>query len=462
VLHDITERKEAERALRVSEQRFTAVFEAAQDAIFVKDCETRYTHINPAMLSALGLQSSDLTGKTDTEVFGSNEALYLKDLDDRVLKGQVITATYSITLKDRLKSFECVRVPLKDAGGDIIGLCGIARDVTEFLSWQRKDAANHNEYLSRAMRETFAKLSRVAGTDAVVILLGESGSGKDYLARYLHNLSPRAHGPFFAINCAALPSDIAESELFGHESGAFTGATTRKRGLVELAEGGSLLLNEIGELPARIQAKLLSFLDTRSFIRVGGEKHISVSVRLIAATNRDLEKEVRDGTFRADLFHRLNVFSIRVPSLRERREDIPLLVRKMLHSLSAKMGLPFGPEVAPEAMAGLTAYNWPGNVRELQNVLERALILSNKRRITSADVGLGETRTVRPTSATDAYLTVSLDEYGSMPRVLEETKRFLVNHGLHRSGGNIKDAADLLGITRDSLVHHMKALSIRR
>jgi transcriptional regulator with PAS, ATPase and Fis domain len=183
-----------------------------------------------------------------------------------------------------------------------------------------------------------------------VLIEGESGSGKDYLARYIHNNSKRSGGPFYAINCAAIPEDLAESELLGHEAGAFTGAIRRKRGLVELAEGGTLLLNEIGELSLPIQAKLLTFLDTFSFTRVGGEKSVTVNVRIMAATNKDLSQAVSRGEFRRDLFFRLNVYGIRVPTLRERLADIPVLTRQIVGQLARELQLTAGLSICPEDM----------------------------------------------------------------------------------------------------------------
>ncbi len=182
------------------------------------------------------------------------------------------------------------------------------------------------------------------------MLLGESGSGKDYLARYIHNHSKRAGGPYFSVNCAAIAAQLAESELFGHEKGSFTGAQGRKRGLLELAEGGTLLLNEIGELSLPLQAKLLTFLDTKKFTRVGGEKEISVNARLIAATNRDLQKEVEAGRFRNDLFYRINVMTITVPPLRERREDLPILTREILSQLHAELRFAAPPSIDAAAI----------------------------------------------------------------------------------------------------------------
>ena len=232
------------------------------------------------------------------------------------------------------------------------------------------------EYPSKAMRSTL-KSAILAGKSATTVLLtGESGSGKDYLARYIHDHSDSATGPYFSVNCAAISEGLAESELFGHERGSFTGAVGRKRGLLELAQGGTLLLNEIGELSLPLQSKLLTFLDTRKFTRVGGEKEITANARIIAATNRDLEKEVEEGRFRKDLFYRLNVFSITAPPLRERREDIPILVQEILSKLPSEMEIDETPTIDASPMIAFQRHDWTGNVRELRNVLERALIHS--------------------------------------------------------------------------------------
>ena len=219
--------------------------------------------------------------------------------------------------------------------------------------------------------------SSAAASDGTVLLQGESGSGKDYLARWIHDHSKRALGPYFSLNCAAISRELAESELFGHERGAFTGAHGRKRGLLELAEGGTLLLNEIGELPLSLQSKLLTFLDTRSFLRVGGEKPINVNARIISATNRSLDDEVEEGRFLSALFYRINVFGITVPPLRDRIEDIPVLMEEIMSRLAVELQLTHLPYVDPAFAIALTRYDWPGNVRELRNALERALMLSD-------------------------------------------------------------------------------------
>jgi two-component system response regulator AtoC len=302
----------------------------------------------------------------------------------------------------------------------------------------------------------------VAESDSTVLFLGESGTGKDYLARYLHEQSKRAGGPFLSINCAALSSELVESELFGHEAGAFTGAHGRKRGLVELAEGGTLLLNEIGDLPLRLQSKLLTFLDTAEFMRVGGEKSVLVNVRIIAATNRDLKKEVQNGNFRADLFHRLNVFTIQVPSLRERIEDLPLLVQELLESLARRMGLSHVPTVELKAIEALAVRSWSGNVRELRNFLERGLILSDRKRITAPNLGFPEEGPVQTIHGNDISIFVRLSEAGSFHEAVSEAKRRLLEESLRRSNGSIKRAAELLRISRDSFVHHMRALGVSK
>jgi transcriptional regulator with PAS, ATPase and Fis domain len=303
------------------------------------------------------------------------------------------------------------------------------------------------------MRRTLAEGRTVALSDGIVLLTGESGSGKDYLARFIHSRSKRSGGPFFAVNCAAVPAELAESELFGHEAGAFTGAGRRKRGLLELAEGGTLLLNEIGELSLNLQAKLLTFLDTRAFSRVGGISPVSVSARLIAATNRDLQTEVAQRRFRSDLFFRLNVFSITVPPLRERLEDLPLLVQELIAHLTADMQLPHAPEVDSGVLAALGSYPWPGNVRELRNVLERALMLSGGRRITMPALGLGR-------AESDWSCTVTFPEGRTLRDITGEITRSLVAEALRRCGGSKRAAARLLGISHDSLYRFMRMYEI--
>jgi two-component system, NtrC family, response regulator AtoC len=460
ILHDITERKRMEKALRVSEELFRTVFQTAQDGIFIKDKELKYTHVNPAMLKILGLPGSGVLGKTDEEVFGREFPRNIGTQELRVLGGQTVESEHTMACKERSTTLNLIRFPMRSADGAIVGLCGIARDITDRMRKVADRSIETAPHISHAMQKTLEEVKLVAKTDSIILLLGENGSGKDYLARYLHDNSKRATGPFFNLNCAALTSELAESELFGHEAGAFTGSRGRKRGLFELAEGGTLLLNEIGELSPPVQAKLLTFLDTQSFSRVGGERIVSVNVRLIAATNSDLEEDVLSGKFRKDLFYRLNVFSIRVPPLRERIADLTLLVPNLLLRLGEKMGLTRVPALDPQAMTALGRYDWPGNVRELRNVLERALILCREDTITSDHLTLTE-RTKDPGISSVKFPLGSLTFANtSMPEVLYQTKHFLVTEALKKSGGSIKGAAALLGVSRESLKHHMRSLGI--
>lgn len=460
--HEITTRQEVEKSLRSSERRFKAVFETAQDSIFIKDAHRRYTHVNPALMKTLGLPKEEIIGKTDEQIFGGRQTSHLRNVESRVLGGQIIESEYTLSIHNRAITLNCIRVPMRDGSAKVLGICGIARDVTERKEIQGEWRAEPNEYPSPAIKDTLKQVGLAARTDSIVLLLGESGSGKDYLARLLHDLSNRAGGPFLSINCAALAPELVESELFGHEAGSFTGSAGRKRGLLELAEGGTLVLNEIGELSLPLQAKLLAFLDTHSFIRVGGEKKVVVSARLVAATNRDLEAEVQAGNFREDLYYRLNVLTIRVPPLRDRMEDLPLLVSALLKALTERMGLSHIPAIDIDAMEGLSSYHWPGNIRELRNVLERALILCDRRRITSADLGFSPSRSSEPFSQDDLRFSVGISDQVSMDDALREAKRALVQEALQRSGGSIKEAALLLGITRASMNHHMKYLGINR
>jgi two-component system, NtrC family, response regulator AtoC len=462
ILRDITRRKCAEDALRESETRFKAVFETAQDSIFIKNRHRCYTHVNPAMLSMLNVLPADIIEKSDEDIFCEEGLSHTAELELRVLDGQIIEASHSVKIQGQTKQLHCVRVPLRDAAGVVTGLCGIARDVTELGTLGPNRAVQSYPCASAAMKATIERAVLVARTDATVLLLGESGSGKDVLARFLHEQSKRSAGPFFAINCAALAPELAESELFGHEAGAFTGCRGRKKGLLELAEGGTLLLNEIGELSLPLQAKLLTFLDTHSFPRVGAERTITVNARLLAATNRDLGREIEAGRFRSDLFYRINVFPVRVPSLRERPEDLPLLAKELLTRLALKLGRSQVPALDPAAMTLMSSYDWPGNVRELKNVLERAMILNPFGSIRPEDLGLVGHHTPVEEERGAIALSLTVSETCSMNETLDNAKRRMIAEALRRSEGNVSAAARLLGTTRDALKHHIRALNMRR
>ncbi len=450
---DVTDRKDAELALKTSEERFRTIFESASDCIFIKDRQGRYSLVNPAMSALLDLPTARILGKTEEELFGKEAGDHMRDVESRVLQGELVEEEYTGLIRGFPTTLLRTMIPLYDSRGDIVGVCGIARNITDRKESPASAQAADSEYPSKAMRAALAAARRAARNDSVVLLTGESGSGKDYLAEIIHDDSGRSGGPLFSINCAALPPELAESELFGHEAGAFTGAARRKRGLLELAEGGSLLLNEIGELPLALQAKLLTFLDTRQFTRVGGEKNITVNARLIAATNRDLQKDVSEGRFRRDLFYRLNVFSITVPPLRERIEDLPLLVEQIASRLAADMQLDAIPTIDLAAANALTSYDWPGNVRELRNVLERALILSDGTRIDVGALGVAS-------SGGDWSYTVPFPEERSLHDVTNDLKRSLTIEALRRSRGHKRKAARLLGISHDTIYRFIKSHGI--
>jgi len=291
-------------------------------------------------------------------------------------------------------------------------------------------------------------IDEVAATDATVLLTGETGTGKELVARAGHNLSPRKVKVLVKVNCAALPAGLIESELFGHEKGAFTGALSRKLGRFEVAHKGTIFLDEIGDLPLELQAKLLRVLQDGEFERVGGSETIRVDVRVIAATNRDLDKAIEEGTFRPDLYYRLSVFPIQIPPLRERREDIPDLVRHFVMKHGLKLGRKVK-TIPQSAMDALSAYPWPGNVRELENVVERAMILSHGDRLE-----LGEW----PPKA-------GVTSRGRRVPTLEELEREHISSVLELTGGRVsgeKGAAKLLGMRPSTLQGRMKKLGIVR
>ncbi len=290
---------------------------------------------------------------------------------------------------------------------------------------------------SGKMQDVYKMVHKVAPSDATVLILGESGTGKELVARAIHYLSPRRDKPFVAVNCAALPENLLESELFGFEKGAFTGADRRKLGQFELAGEGTIFLDEIAEMTPAIQVKLLRVLQNREFMRLGGTEVIEMKARVIAATNQSLEELIQDGRFREDLYYRINVFPIMLPPLRSRKEDIPDLVQHFLQKYKP------GAEITAEAMAVLQRYDWPGNVRELENVIERALIMAGDQPIRPED--LPAQLSSRPSVATDAF---DIPDEGID---LEEVEKRLLFRAIEKAGGNKTRAAQLLGITRRKL-----------
>lgn len=297
---------------------------------------------------------------------------------------------------------------------------------------------------SPAIQKLLEQISKLAPRDTTVLVMGESGTGKELVARLLHRGSPRANAPFVAINCAAIAESLLESELFGHEKGAFTGAAAVKKGKLETAEGGTLFLDEVGELALPLQAKLLRVLQERELERVGGTRPIAVNIRVVAATNRDLAQQVKDGTFRSDLYHRLNVVALRTPPLRARKEDIVLLAEHFL----AHYGEP-GKGLTPEAVRCLEAYDWPGNVRELANAMEHAVVLGGSGPVLPSD--LPET----------IWETAPAGELGVFQSSVADAKRDSIVRAYQQAGGDYKGAAKLLGLHPNYLLRLVRNLGLR-
>jgi len=304
---------------------------------------------------------------------------------------------------------------------------------------------------SPRMRDIYQFIKRVAPSDSTVLICGESGTGKELAARAIHNNSPRKSQPFVALNCAALSETLLESELFGHEKGAFTSAIAQKKGFLEVAEGGTIFLDEIGELSPILQAKLLRVLQEREFVRVGGTRPIKINVRFLAATNKDLQKGVREQSFRPDLFHRLNVISIAIPPLREHPEDIPALAEHFAARYAKHCNRSVS-AISREAMAFLTQYDWPGNVRELENAMERAVVVGSSDRILAEDLPESVLQTARTGCGAPA-------KYHDAIRNL---KKQLILSALDQSGGSVTDAATVLGVHANYLHRLMRNLQLRQ
>jgi formate hydrogenlyase transcriptional activator len=393
------ERLRAEQQLGASEARYRDLFENAPNAYLVVGTNGRILRANRRLAELLGFPVDELVGAVihsfmpDTPA-GKNRSLevYRKHMAGEAVSGWEL----ELRRKDGRPLWVNVwMVPGRGDDGKVQASRSFFVDITDRVLAERERARLHEQNLylqeelksvhnfeqiigqSRALMDVLAHVGRVAPTDASVLITGETGTGKELIARAIHSTSKRKDKPFIKVNCAALPSGLVESELFGHEKGAFSGAIAKRLGRFELAQGGTIFLDEVGELPAETQVKLLRVLQEREFDRVGGAAPIRVDVRVIAATNRDLLKEVQEETFREDLFYRLNVFPVRLPPLRERRDDIPLLV----HFLVKKFALRIGKHVdgvSRATMQRLMEYPWPGNIRELENVLERAVILASE------------------------------------------------------------------------------------
>jgi len=370
---------------------------------------------------------------------------------DRIQVVQTLASQSAISLEiaelyaERTRAEEALRKALSE----VEELKNKLQAENVYLQEEIKNQHNFEQIVgvSSVIKKVFQNIERVARTDSTVLITGETGTGKELVSRALHNLSNRKNSPLITVNCAALPAGLIESELFGHEKGAFTGAHARKKGRFELADGGTIFLDEVGEIPIETQMKLLRVLQEHDFERVGGTQKLKVDVRVIAATNKDLEQLVKVGIFRADLFYRLNIFPIMVPALRERSEDIPLLANYFVNKFSRGMGKKID-RVSPRVQNDLITYSWPGNVRELANVLERAVILCDGGVLDPEHVTISGTA-----HSKSEILNMEEIERQHILKALDKTK--------WRVGG-AGGAAVLLGLNRTTLIARMKKLGIVR
>jgi len=389
--------------------------------------------------------------------------------------GQAVEVEGRIRRRDGVYRWFLIRAnPLRDESGAIVRWYGTDADIEDRKQAEEevrrlKDRLQDENVILReqidrtqmfeeivgesgALKVAVSAVARVAPTDSTVLLSGETGTGKELFARAIHKNSLRSERPFVAVNCAAIPDSLIASELFGHEKGAFTGAIQRRLGRFELADGGTLFLDEVGDLPVETQVALLRVLQEREFERVGGIRPIKVDVRVIAATNRDLSKAVSEGSFRRDLFYRLNVVPIEIPTLRERRDDIPLLVHYFVDRFGRKVGKKIS-EIDVQSMDFLKDYFWPGNIRELQNIIERAVIVSD-----SPVLSIDENWLSQPLPAFETN-----NHFEPFQKISSEVQRSLIEDALRESGGRVygpAGAARRLGIPRSTLESKIRTLRI--
>ncbi len=469
------ERKRAEQALRKSEERLASILASAMDAIITLDAEQRITLFNPAAEKIFRCPATQAVGRPFEPFLSKRLGNLLKGyclaVRPATVNSQQLWAPEGLTARRHDGEefpVEATLSPLEIEGRRFFTV--ILRDVTE--RWQTEETLKHLQlekvYLqeeakirqspdhivgdSPAMREVLVYAEQVAGTDSTVLLTGETGTGKSVIARTIHDLSARLDKMFVPVNCAALPGELVESELFGHEKGAFTGATCQRKGRFELADGGTLFLDEVGELTAGAQAKLLRVLQDQEFERVGGNQTLKVNVRLVAATNRDLAKMVKEGTFRADLYYRLNVFPIRMPALSERPTDIPLLARFFLDKFARKMGKSVR-DLSPKACERLLRYPWPGNIRELQNVIERATILARGPLLEIDDALELRLEDQETSIVPDQLISFEDMERSYILKVLERTRWVIEGE---------QGAAAILDLNPSTLRSRMQKLNIRK
>jgi two-component system, NtrC family, response regulator HydG len=448
------ERDEYARRMDVYRRDLEAIFNSVKDGIVTVDAQMVVRQVNLAAAAILGLPEDQIENRPVSDVlagalYPAREALEQtletrESQDERRVEGAVASAGEERVLV-------AGTVPLLDSRGDFAGAVLTLRDITRLtrLEEQLKESHRYHDIIGKSakMQDIFALIRDLSETDSTALICGESGTGKELVAAALHYGSPRAKGPFIRVNCAALSENILESELFGHVKGAFTGAVKDRVGRFEAARGGTILLDEIGDVTPRLQLRLLRVLQERTFERVGDSTAIKTDVRVIASTNQDLESRIRQGEFRQDLYYRLNVVRIEIPPLRDRREDIPLLIDHFRRQFNKRLKKEVS-GVSGDAMAILMHYRWPGNVRELENCLERAFIVCHEPEI--------QVRHLPPEVREPAQIALKLPGPGG------QTEHEKILTVLEQTDWNIAKSARLLGIARNTLYQKMKSLRIDR
>ena len=453
--------------LEISHQRLEAVLDATGDAIGMFDAGGRLQVANREYERLIGAPETELKQMPPTDLLARINArlrpAVLPELGRQLFLDSVGELEEEVTDNDASPSrlFYRSRAPVRDIQQNLMGHITVYRDVSQEVESERMKAEVlrlrtelETTYAldgivgkSKNMQDVYALMQRASESDITVLIQGESGTGKELVSRLIHFNSPRRKAPFVAVNCAAIPETLIESELFGHERGAFTGATMRRLGQFERAQGGTVLLDEIGDMPMALQAKLLRVLQEREIQRVGGTATIPIDIRVIAATNRDLESAVKTGEFRADLFYRLAAFPLVIPPLREHREDIPLLVAHFLkHYAGSTENCAHG--ISPAALQRLLVYDWPGNVRELRNAIERALLLETTDRLQVGNLPPQLADLVPPLTDPEDPLRPVLS--------MQEAEQQALVHALESSDGNITKAAQVLNVNRTTLYRKLK------